>query len=375
MNLEKYDQYKSDIFNKLNFPFEAGKKMLDCGCGNGIDSEIFINEFGLETCGIDVYKDKNIDKIKGLTFKEAGIYNIPFNDDEFDYVFLHDVLHHIDEKNQSRKKHLQALDELKRVVKKNGKIIIVEGNRYNPLFYPHMVKMRGHNHFKQSYFKEIVSSAFNGYKIEFKFFECHLYPKNFLWFWKIYEKIMERYVPSRYLAYNVAVINSGEKDGSFIYYDGRVPKKNLLIQFLLILQWPLAFSFFRWIINAKLKNCENTGYIPGMRFLYGNIYAENAFLCDTFFVDYAPIYIGDGARFSFDNMIITSTHSLKDFKKITAKPVWIGKNVWVTSRCIIMPGVKIGDNSVISAGSIVRDDIPANCIAAGNPAKVVKYLE
>jgi acetyltransferase-like isoleucine patch superfamily enzyme len=238
-----------------------------------------------------------------------------------------------------------------------------------------MVKMRGHNHFRQSYFKEIVRSAFIGCKIKFKFFECHLYPKNFLWFWKMYEKIMEKCVSSRYRAYNVAIINSGEKDGGIIYDDGKAPKKNSLIQFLLILRWPLAFSLFQKIINAKLKNCKNVGYIPGMRFLYGNIYAENAFLCDTFFVDYAPIYIGEGARFSFDNMIITSSHSLKDFKKIIARPVCIGKNVWITSRCIIMPGVKIGDNSVISAGSVVREDIPANCIAAGNPAKVVKYLE
>lgn len=206
MNLIKYDQYKNDIFNKLDFPFEAGKKMLDCGCGNGIDSEIFINEFGLETCGIDVYKDKNIDNIKGLTFKEAGIYAIPFGDNEFDYVFLHDVLHHIDEKNQSREKHIAGLNEIKRVCKKNGEIIVLEGNRYNPLFYPHMVKMRGHNHFKQSYFKGIINSAFNGYEIKFKFFECHLYPKKFVWFWKSYEFLMEKFSPQQFLAYNVAII-------------------------------------------------------------------------------------------------------------------------------------------------------------------------
>lgn len=206
MDLIKYDQYKNDIFNKLNFPFASGKKMLDCGCGNGIDSEIFIHEFGLETCGIDVYRDKNIANIPGLTFKEAGIYEIPFNDNEFDYVFLHDVLHHIDEKNQSREEHLKGLAEIKRVCKKGGEIIILEGNRYNPLFYPHMVKMEGHNHFKQSYFKEIINTAFNDCEVKFKFFECHLYPKKFLRFWKAYESIMEKLIPSQFLAYNVAII-------------------------------------------------------------------------------------------------------------------------------------------------------------------------
>jgi acetyltransferase-like isoleucine patch superfamily enzyme len=55
--------------------------------------------------------------------------------------------------------------------------------------------------------------------------------------------------------------------------------------------------------------------------------------------------------------------------------VTIGKNVWVTTRCIILQGVTIGDNVIISAGSVVVSDIPSNCIAGGNPAKVIKFLE
>jgi carbonic anhydrase/acetyltransferase-like protein (isoleucine patch superfamily) len=55
--------------------------------------------------------------------------------------------------------------------------------------------------------------------------------------------------------------------------------------------------------------------------------------------------------------------------------VKIGKNVWVGDSAIIGKGVHIGDNAVIGAGSIVVKDIPANAIAAGNPASVLKYLE
>ena len=55
------------------------------------------------------------------------------------------------------------------------------------------------------------------------------------------------------------------------------------------------------------------------------------------------------------------------------KSVTIGENVWVGARSIILKGVSIGDNSVIAAGSIVTKSIPANVLAAGNPAKVVKY--
>lgn len=206
MNLSKYGQYKNDIFAKLNFDFISGKKILDIGCGDGTDANIFIKEYKLKTFGIDIYKNKNINSIKGLQYKKAGIYDIPYADRCFDYVFLHDILHHIDEKKQSSDKHNAALNEIKRVCKKNGYIIIVEGNRYNPLFYPHMVKMLGHNHFKQSYFKKIISTVFP--QVAFKYFEAHLYPSSFIKFWKLYERIMETIIPNQFLAYNVAVIKN-----------------------------------------------------------------------------------------------------------------------------------------------------------------------
>lgn len=53
----------------------------------------------------------------------------------------------------------------------------------------------------------------------------------------------------------------------------------------------------------------------------------------------------------------------------------IGENVFIGCNCLILKGVKIGDNAVIGAGSVVTSEIPANCVAAGNPARVVRYLE
>src|SRR5438552_377375 len=87
--LSHLNQYKYDIFSKLNFTFKKGKKILDVGCGDGLDADIFIKVFKLRTYGIDVYKDANISSIKNLVFKTAGIYKIPYKDKEFDYVFLH----------------------------------------------------------------------------------------------------------------------------------------------------------------------------------------------------------------------------------------------------------------------------------------------
>jgi len=203
-NFDQYGQYKKDIFSKLDFSFKPKKRILDVGCGDGSDANIFINEYKLDAYGIDIYKHKNIDKIKSFKYKKAGIYKIPFKDHFFDYVFLHDVLHHIDEKNQSIRNHLRALKELKRVVKKKGFIVIIEGNRYNPLFYPHMVKKLGHNHWKQSYFIKTINKVFDN--VNFKFFEAHAYPKRFLFFFKTYEYLMELISPKSFLAYNVAVI-------------------------------------------------------------------------------------------------------------------------------------------------------------------------
>lgn len=156
-----------------------------------------------------------------------------------------------------------------------------------------------------------------------------------------------------------------------IIFEGRVPPKNRFIQLLYLMEWPLATGFGSRLVCRYLKNCKNISFIPGFRTLYNNIYADNAFFCDRFFLDYAPIYIGNNAKFSFQNMIITSMHDLEKFDRIIAAPVYIGNNVWITSRCLVLPGVKIGDNSVIGAGSVVTTDIPANVFAAGNPARII----
>lgn len=205
IDFKKYGQYKSDLFRKLNLNFTKHRKLLDVGCGDGTDSRIFINEFKLNVYGIDVYKDDNIGSIKNLIFKKASILKIPYEKNSFDYVFSHDVFHHIDESKQDYRKHIKSLLELKRVCKENGYIIIVEANRYNPLFYFHMVKLMGHEHFKKSYFEKIIRDVFSN--VRFNSFEVHYYP--FLrTLWYAYEFLMENFSPKRFLAYNVAVIKN-----------------------------------------------------------------------------------------------------------------------------------------------------------------------
>ena len=55
-------------------------------------------------------------------------------------------------------------------------------------------------------------------------------------------------------------------------------------------------------------------------------------------------------------------------------PVHIGNDVWIGSNAVILPGITIGDNSVIGAGSVVTHDIPADCVAVGNPCRVMRRI-
>lgn len=57
-----------------------------------------------------------------------------------------------------------------------------------------------------------------------------------------------------------------------------------------------------------------------------------------------------------------------------AKPIEVGNHVWFGGNVVVLPGVKIGDNCVIGAGSVVTKDIPENSVAVGNPCKVIRKV-
>ena len=67
-------------------------------------------------------------------------------------------------------------------------------------------------------------------------------------------------------------------------------------------------------------------------------------------------------------------HSDLVLQQLHPAPIHIGKNVWIGANATVTPGVSIGDNAVIAAGAVVNRDIPANVIAGGVPAKVIREL-
>ena len=94
------------------------------------------------------------------------------------------------------------------------------------------------------------------------------------------------------------------------------------------------------------------------------------------FQDQGGIFIDDDALIGHNTMIATLNHNFKpsDRGSMFSAPVKIGKKVWVGSNSTILPGVTIGDNSIIGAGSVVTKDVPPNTIVAGVPAKIIKKI-
>lgn len=88
------------------------------------------------------------------------------------------------------------------------------------------------------------------------------------------------------------------------------------------------------------------------------------------------VLIGSGVLIVDNDMHPISPENRRyNLNDIQAAPIYIGDNVFVGARSIILKGVVIGEGSIVGAGSVVTTDIPPNCIAAGNPAKIVKNIE
>lgn len=104
-----------------------------------------------------------------------------------------------------------------------------------------------------------------------------------------------------------------------------------------------------------------------------NVFINRDFTC----LVAANCTIGDGSLLAGYIMITTENHGMDPAEqytkqKLIAKEVHIGRNCWIGEKAIILPGVNIGDSSIVAAGSVVTKSVPEYCIVAGNPAKIKK---
>lgn len=143
--------------------------------------------------------------------------------------------------------------------------------------------------------------------------------------------------------------------------------------------------------NAEKKNI--------LKKLFGKtgtaIIIEQNFFCDygfniecgeNFYINHNCVIL-DCAKVTFGNNVFigpncgfyTAIHPIKAQERLTfiesAKPITVGDNVWFGGNVVVLPGIKIGNNTVIGAGSVVTKDIPDNVVAVGNPCKVIKNIE
>ena len=93
--------------------------------------------------------------------------------------------------------------------------------------------------------------------------------------------------------------------------------------------------------------------------------------------DLGGIDIGDDVMIGPNVSLITSSHPIEPSQRrafVAAKPIVIEKNVWIAAGVTIIGGVRVGENSVVAAGSVVTRDVPRNTLVAGNPARVIRLI-
>jgi ubiquinone/menaquinone biosynthesis C-methylase UbiE len=191
-------RYRERCITKLDYVFRGDERLLDVGCGDGGVARLLVRRVD-EVVAIDVEPSDAWRDGDRVTYRVANGENLPFGDSQFDLVHSKDSLHHMQNPGL-------ALAEYRRVLKPGGAALIVEGNRYNPVFYVHMTRMLGHEHFAQSYFHDLIARTFPGAR--FGAFEAHYAPfaERFLRFQQIAEETLER-IPGfgRFASYNFAV--------------------------------------------------------------------------------------------------------------------------------------------------------------------------
>lgn len=192
-------RYRERCIDKTGVRFRGDERLLDAGCGDGGVARL-LRPRVREVVGVDVEASPGWADGPGLAFRVADAEHLPFEDASFDAIHSKDSLHHMADPRA-------ALAEYRRVLRPGGTLVIVEGNRFNPVFYVHMTRALGHEHFTRGFFRELVGGQFP--EARFGAFEAHYVPwgERLLPVQHAVEETLER-LPGvgSLLSYNYAVV-------------------------------------------------------------------------------------------------------------------------------------------------------------------------
>lgn len=138
------------------------------------------------------------------------------------------------------------------------------------------------------------------------------------------------------------------------------------------------------LLKEMLAECGENCYVEppfranwgGLHVHFGDaVYANFNLTC----VDDADIYVGSHTMIGPNVTICTASHPLSPAMRERGlqynRPVRIGENVWIGAGAIILPGVTIGDRSVVGAGSLVLRDVPPDVVVVGSPARIIRSVD
>lgn len=204
MTFDSVADYQKTILEKVGVRIKPTDTVLDLGCGRG-DNAVIFSKKAKRVVAVDIepWKEWKQTNRTNLSFKRADATKLPFKTGIFDVVFTKDTLHHVQNIDK-------VLSEIKKVTKKNGLIYVVEANRYNPIFYIHMTKLLGHEHFRRGAFRQTILRHFN--EVTFRSVESRVYPisnRRIISFLHTLENIVEK-IPllNWFVTYNIAIINN-----------------------------------------------------------------------------------------------------------------------------------------------------------------------
>lgn len=145
---------------------------------------------------------------------------------------------------------------------------------------------------------------------------------------------------------------------------------------------PSNVARLKALFREIVENCGDEFHInQPFRCDYGcNISIGNNFFANynLTILDEAKVSIGDNVFIGPNVNIYTACHPIESEPRNTrvqwAEPVTIGNNVWIGGNATILPGVTIGDNAVVGAGSVVTKNVEADTVVGGNPARLIKRI-